>query len=296
MNQDHKLALVTGSTRGIGAYTALMLARQGHSVIVTGRSQLDCDRSAQAIRSEVAGCKARGKALDLSSLASVRGFAQSLLSEGEPISLLINNAGRLSLDDSLELTADGIEVTLATNVIGPFLLTNLLLGLLERAAPARIVNVSSRVHMPKSPMGGGEVNWDWDDLQGEKSYNPVVLYKNSKLAMMWFTYELNRRFANRGVVANAVCPGFVPETLAEHKKGFSRFLHRRVLPHLPGAHGVREAANNTIFAATDPAFATRGGVFLGELKEIPSSIESYDVAQAQRFWRLACDLTGLPSN
>jgi len=289
---DHrKTVLITGGTKGIGFATAMNLARRGHRVVVTGRAQAACDAAAQTLASSVVGSEVVGMALDLAELASVRAFAQAFLATGRPIDVLINNAGQLSLENTIRVTNDGIESTLATNAIGPFLLTRLVREALLRSAPSRIVNVASRVHMPKSSMKG-EVNWDWDNLRGEKSFDPVVFYKNSKLAMMWLTYELNRRLAATGITVNAVCPGFVPETMAEHKQGLSRFLFKHVLTHLPGTRTVAQAAENTVFAATDPAYAVKGGVFIGECKEIPSSEESYDDAKAKRFWKLACELTG----
>jgi retinol dehydrogenase-12 len=283
-------ALVTGSTKGIGLLTARNLARRGFRVVVTGRSQSTCDEAAMKISAEVPGSTATGMALDLSSLDAVRAFASRL--EG-PLDLLVNNAGNMSLDKKATLTKDGIEATLATNVIGPFLLTRLLLPKLRQAAPSRIVNVGSRAHLPKSGYGA-EVNWDWDNLKGERSYEPMTFYKNSKLAVMWFTYELDRRLAGSGVVVNAVCPGFVPETVAEHAKGVRYFLFKHVMTHMPGAHTAEEAADNTVFAATDPAYEKKGGAFIGEKKEVKASDEAHDPAKAGRFWKLACSLTGLP--
>jgi retinol dehydrogenase-12 len=285
-----KTALVTGSTKGIGFVTARKLAKRGFRVVVTGRAQSTCDEAATKIAAEVPGASAAGMALDVSSLDAVRAFAKSF--EG-PLDLLVNNAGNMSLDKNAALTKDGVEVTLATNVIGPFLLTRLLLPKLRAAAPARIVNVGSRAHLPKSGYGA-EVHWDWENLKGEKSYEPMTFYKNSKLALMWLTYELDRRLAGSGVVVNAVCPGFVPETVAEHAKGVRYFLFKHVMTHMPGAHTAEEAADNTVFAATDPAYEKKGGAFIGEQKEVKASDEAHDAAQAARFWKLACEMAGLP--
>jgi hypothetical protein len=95
---------------------------------------------------------------------------------------------------------------------------------------------------------------------------------------------------------NAVCPGFVPETLAEHAKGVRYFLFKHVMTHMPGAHTVQEAADNTVFAATDPAYEKKGGAFIGEQREVAASDEARDRAQAKRFWELACALTRLPED
>lgn len=283
-------AIVTGSTKGIGYVTAKKLAQRGFRVIVTGRSQAQAEEAAKKIASEVSGASTSGAALDVSSLESVRAFASRF--EG-PLKLLVNNAGNMSLDKNAVITKDGIEATLATNAIGPFLLTRLLLPKLREAKPARVVNVGSRAHLPKSGYGA-EVNWDWENMKGEKSYEPMTFYKNSKLALMWLGYELDRRLAGSGVVVNTVCPGFVPETVAEHAKGVRYFLFKHVLTHMPNAHTAEEAADNTVFVATDPKYETRGGAFVGEQKEVKSSEDSYDDAKAKRFWKIACELTGTP--
>jgi retinol dehydrogenase-12 len=285
-------ALVTGGTKGIGFVTATKLAQRGMRVVITGRTQSTCDEAAKKIAAEVPGATAIGMALDLSALDAVRTFAAGF--EG-PLDLLVNNAGNMSIDKRVTLTNDGVETTLATNVLGPFLLARLLLPKLRKAAPSRIVNVGSRAHLPKSGYGA-EVHWDWENLKGEKSYEPMTVYKNSKLAVMWLTYELDRRLAGSGVVVNAVCPGFVPETLAEHAKGVRYFLFKHVMTHMPGAHTVQEAADNTVFAATDPAYEKKGGAFIGEQREVAASDEARDRAQAKRFWELACALTRLPED
>jgi NAD(P)-dependent dehydrogenase (short-subunit alcohol dehydrogenase family) len=286
-----KTALVTGGTQGIGFATATKLAERGFHVVLTGRAQASCDEKARQIASRLSGSEVAGMELDLASLKSVREFAAAFLAKGWSLELLVNNAGQMSVDQSRHTSADGIESTMAINVIGPFLLTNLLLPALERSRPARVINVSSRLHLPGSH--GSEVRWDWDDVNGEKSFDPMVAYKNSKLAMMWFTYELNRRVQGKGITVNAVCPGFVPSTIAEHRHGMDRFIYQHVMPHVPGTHTVEQGADNTIFVSTNPIFASKGGVFVYEEKEIPSSEESRDSAKAARFWSMAAGLTGI---
>jgi NAD(P)-dependent dehydrogenase (short-subunit alcohol dehydrogenase family) len=287
-----KTAIVTGGTRGIGFATARKLAEHGHRVVLTGRSQADGDRAARAIEATVPGSRVVGMGLDLSSLRDVRRFAAAFHEEGWPLHLLVNNAGAMSVGKPRTVTGDGIEAMLATNAIGPFLLTHLLLDALLGAAPARVVNVGSRMHMPGSGMGV-EVRWDWENLVGEKSFDAGVFYKNSKLAVMWFTYELDRRLSGKGVTVNAVCPGFVPESLAESFGGLARLFYKHLMPHLPRARTVDEAAGNTVYAATDPRYARQGGLFIADKGEIASSEESHDKAQIDRFWKLACRLTGV---
>ena len=176
------------------------------------------------------------------------------------------------------------------NTVAPFLLTRLLLPLLERSAPARIVTVSSRLHLPGSR--GAPVDFDFGDPQLEHDYDPDRAYKNSKLAVLWFTYELQRRLPE-GLTANAVCPGFVPTTAAASTSGVQHWFMAHVLPHMPFATSVDAATDSLVFMAVDAALDGVGGKFFGERHEIESSPESHDVEKARRFWDLATRLTGL---
>jgi retinol dehydrogenase-12 len=190
-----------------------------------------------------------------------------------------------------QLTVDGLEETLAVNVLAPFLLTGLLLPSLERAPSARVVTVGSRRHLPGSH--GEPADFDFDDPQLERGYHPERAYKNSKLAVMWFTYELQRRLPPRPITANAVCPGFVPATAAASTRGAMRLLMEHVMPRMRFATSVRDAADSLVFMALDPSVEGVGGAFYGEQHPIESSPESHDVDRARRFWDLAADLTGL---
>jgi retinol dehydrogenase-12 len=187
------------------------------------------------------------------------------------------------------LTVDGYEETLAVNVLAPFLLTARLLPALERSVSARVVTVSSRLHLPGSR--GEPVDFDFDDPQLERGYHPDRAYKNSKLAVLWFTYELQRRLAPRQITANAVCPGFVPATAAASTSGVMRWVMSWVMPHLPFATSVDAATDSFVFMALDPSLEGVGGKFFGEQHPIESSPQSRDTDQSQRFWELAERLT-----
>jgi NAD(P)-dependent dehydrogenase (short-subunit alcohol dehydrogenase family) len=287
-----RTVLLTGGTRGIGFETARRFAGLGYRVILTGRSQGACDAAAQAVTSAVPNSVVVGRAVDMSSLASIRAFVKSLLESEDQVHVLVNNAGLVGLPPTRQVTAEGMEVTLATNVFGPFLLTNLLLDRLRASAPARVVNVGSRMHLPKSGMGA-EVHWDWDDVMCERAYDPVVVYKNSKLALMWLGFGLAERLAGSGVSVNTVHPGFVPTTIAEHRKGISRFFFKHVMPLFPGTQTVEQGAANTVFAATSPAYAEKSGSFIAEEKEEACSEQAREPREITRFWALASKLTGI---
>jgi len=172
------------------------------------------------------------------------------------------------------VTIDGYVETLAVIVLAPFLLTALLQPALARSESARVVAVSSRLHLPGSR--GESVDFDFDDPQLERGYNPDRAYKNSELAVLWFTYELQRRLALGPVTANAVCPGFVPTTAAASTTGFMRLVMSYVMPHMPFAASVDEATDGLVFMAVDPSLEGVGGKFFGERHPIESSPQSLD--------------------
>ena len=155
------------------------------------------------------------------------------------------------------------------NVLAPFLLTGLLLPALERAPSARVVTVSSRLHLPGSR--GEPVDFDFEDPQLEHGYNPDRAYKNSKLAALWFAYELQRRLAPRPITSNAVCPGFVPATAAASTQGAMHFVMAHLMPHMPFATSVDAATDSFVFMALDPSLDGVGGRFFGERHPIEST-------------------------
>jgi NAD(P)-dependent dehydrogenase (short-subunit alcohol dehydrogenase family) len=288
---QRRAAIVTGSKRGLGFVTARMLAESNYDVVITGRT-LDATKNAAAeIQAKVPGSTIEGFALDLTSFPSVRQFVEDFHALGWPLHVLVNNAGMMSFEEEIRHTADGHELTLSTNCIGHFLLTHLLLPDLKAHAPSRIVVMASQMHHPEeAPKIGPPTDFDFDNLRGERSYHPVVAYRNSKLGNLWFSYDLHHRLEGTGVTVNAVCPGFVPETVADHQTtAFKRFLFRYVLKYTKGARSPEKGASNTAFAAIDPSLAEVSGKFFVDHRAIPSSDESYDTVKSRRFWDLNCE-------
>lgn len=286
-----KTVLVTGGGRGLGRVTAEKLAVVGHRVVLVARTPEAAEAAVDEIRHSHPHVRLEAASVDLSSLEQVRAFATTEAERGEPIDVLFHIAGVMQTSKNRRVTDDGYEETFAVNVLAPFLLTALLLPTLERSASARVVTVSSRLHLPGSR--GAPVDFDFDDPQLERGYNPDRAYKNSKLAVLWFTYELQRRLAGRPITANAVCPGFVPITAMASTTGVMRWVMSYVMPHMPFATSVDEATDSFVFMAVDPSLEGVGGKFFGERHEIESSPQSRDTAQARRFWELAERLTGL---
>lgn len=283
--------LLTGGSRGIGRAAALALLRRGHSVLLTSRSAERGATVVDELRTAVPDARISSRPLDLASLRSVRDFATGLRHDHVPVDVLVHNAGVLRASRVRDTTADGFEATLATNTLGPFLLTHELLPTLLAGGTARIVSVSSRLHARGSR--GREVDLDLDDPQLTRGYHPDRAYKNSKLALLWVHRELARRADRTGLPLEcvAVCPGFVPVTAATGTHGLERVLLTRVLPRLPFATSLPDAADTVAAAALDvPGDVDRlvspdGGIDL--------SPDARDPERAGRFWDLACRLVGI---
>ena len=180
VNQQ-RIAMITGGNNGIGFATAGKLAAHGFHVILASRNQ---QTSAQAIERIHAGnpnASVESIPLDLASFASVRQCAAAFQAKSYPLHVLINNAGGAIAGKQARFTTDGFELTFGTNHLGHFLLTNLLLDDLKRSAPARVITVSSQLHIP-GYAGGKPPDFDYDNLKGEKYYDANVFYRNSKLA------------------------------------------------------------------------------------------------------------------
>jgi len=289
----HRVALITGGNSGIGFVTVKKLASIGFHVILASRNQQNSARAISQIRADNPEANLESIELDLASFASVRKCAAVFLEKGYPLHLLINNAGGAVPGKQPSFTTDGFEMTFGTNHLGHFLFTNLLLDDLKQSAPARVITVSSRLHNPDYA-GGRRVDFDFDNLRGEKYYQPQVFYRNSKLANIWFAYELNRRLEGKGVTSNAVCPGFVPQAIGDRRKSpLEKFFYNQILTRMPFARSLEEASATYLIAATDPRYGEVGGKLIADGGEVLSSDESYDEEKARRLWELSCKWCGL---
>ncbi len=182
---DSAVCLVTGATSGIGRATAQALASMGRSVVILGRNPTALEDVSAQIRASTGNDAVEVLHADLASLESVRGAADRFLAGHDRLDVLVNNAGVMLMHRSV--TADGFETTFAVNHLAPFLLTNLLFGVLKQSAPSRVVNLTST--------GFRRGRIDLGDLQAPQRFEGMQAYNNSKLAGVLFTYELARRLA-----------------------------------------------------------------------------------------------------
>ena len=291
-NQE-RVAMITGGNGGIGFATVQKLAAKGYTVILASRNQEASKEAIERIHDVTPNAKIESIPLDLASFDSVRACVSAFQARGYPLHLLINNAGQMFDSKEGRFTADGFEMTFGVNHLGHFLFTNLLLEDLKRSAPARVITVSSSLHDPELKQGPA-TDFDYDNLKAEKYYHAQVFYKNSKLANIWFAYELNRRLAGTGVTSNAVCPGFVPAAIgARRKSPFSKFFFTQILARMPFARSLEQASDSYMVAATKPKFEGVGGKFIVDGEEKESSVDSYDEEKARVLWEKSLAWCGL---
>jgi len=287
-----KRALVTGASGGLGAETARALASRGASVTVTARDTAKGESVAESIRA--AGGDAEVRELELSVPDSVRAFAKSYAADYDALHILINNAGVMACP--LARTAEGWEMQFATCHLGHFLLTNLLLPLLEKGAPARVVNVSSAGHR-FSPVR-------LDDPHFEKgAYDKWEAYGQAKSANILFGLELTRRHGDQGITSNAVHPGGIMTDLGRHLQEDDI---KELMSRAPSG-GIRwkevaSGAATQVWAATAPELEGRGGLYLEDCHVgIPragdDATEGYeahavDSEAAARLWTLSEEILG----
>ncbi|MGF3026805.1 oxidoreductase [Methylobacterium aquaticum] len=290
--QAGRRALVTGATSGIGYEAALALAGAGAEIVIAARDLGKAEAVAAAIRRAHPGAIVDSRPLDTARLASVRGFASAWRAEGRPIDILLLNAG-IAAVPRREETEDGFERQLATNYLGHFALTGLLWPSLSEQA--RVVAVASIAHR------SGRIAFD--DLQLRGRYGPQSAYRQTKLAMLIFALELDRRLRAAGSSVRSVAahPGIAATAIARRGDRAGR-LTERIGAGLLGLIGQSAArgALPLLYAATAPE--AEGGLYVGPdgLWEIrgdpaPATIEPHaaDREAAARLWTLSEALTGV---
>jgi NAD(P)-dependent dehydrogenase (short-subunit alcohol dehydrogenase family) len=276
---EGKVALITGGTSGIGKAAATALAGMGAAVVVTGRSKERGKVAVGEIRRESGSEKVSLMLADFAVQAEVRELAQAFKERHDRLDVLVNNAGLIQ--SKRTETPDGIELTLAVNHLAPFLLTNLLLDLLKKSAPSRVITVSSEARR--------RAEIDFDDLQSERRYRAFRVYGMTKLANILFTYELAERLRGTGVVANCLHPGGVNTNFGKNNRNLGTLLFRAFKPFM---RTPEQGADTLVYLASSPEVEGMSGKYLTDRKKV-SPAQPHDEATQRKLWEISEELTNL---
>jgi NAD(P)-dependent dehydrogenase (short-subunit alcohol dehydrogenase family) len=268
-----KTALITGSTDGVGRVVAERLGQDGWRVLVHGRDRARGESAVAEV--EAAGGSAELLVADLSSLAEVRRLAEAVRAATKRLDLLINNAGigTAGGKNARQTSHDGHELRFAVNYLAGFLLTHLLLPLIEDSAPARIVNVSSV----------GQQAIDFDDVMLTTGYSGVRAYCQSKLAQIMFTLDLAPELAGTGVTVNALHPATYMNTTMVRLSGATPIS------------SVEEGAAAILKLAVSPELEGRSGLYFNGQREARADAQAYDAKARLALRTLSLQLAGLPA-
>ncbi len=275
---EKKIILITGASSGIGKETAMTLAKQGHQLIIHGRDPEKTKNVFNEIIAITGNNDIDMFTADLSLMAEVKDFADKIAARYDRLDVLINNAGG-QFGETRLTTSEGHERTFAINTLAPFLLTKLLLPLLEKSASARVVTVSSASYQQ-----GGDV--PWDDIELEHHYSLTKSYGLSKRYVWWlmrqFAVELEKRGV-KNVTVNTCEPGSAKTDLARESLKETWF---RVLMFLwtPMLWSLEKAAATSIYLATSPEVEGKTGGFYGKCRELKVKQKLISAESQQRIW------------
>jgi NAD(P)-dependent dehydrogenase (short-subunit alcohol dehydrogenase family) len=266
-----KVVVITGATSGIGEVAAQNLARIGARIVMIARNPQRAEASLSRLRQIGPGVDHRVHLADLSKLAEMRRVASEVATSEPKIDVLINNAG--AMFTRREVSADGFEMTFATNHLSYFVVTDALLKPLQAAGRARIINTASEAHR------GAKI--DFDDLQFNKNYSGFMAYRRSKLCNILFTKELTRRLEGTGITANSLHPGFVSTRFGDNNHGLAAFLFRfaKVFAVSP-----EKGAETIVFLSTSNDVANMSGLYFQKCRPATPSTEAQSQDAARRLW------------
>lgn len=278
-SQEGKVFIVTGANSGIGKETVRDLAKKRGTVYMACRSLSKCEEARKEIILNSKNKNVYCRELDLTSFSSIKNFVKRFKAEQSRLDVLINNAGVMRCPKLV--TNEGFEMQIGTNHLGHFLLTHLLLDILKKSAPSRIVTVSSIAH------ARGEINTG--DFNSEKSYDEKKVYEMSKLCNILFTRELAKRLEGTNVTANSLHPGIVDTQLMRHMGIVNSFFGKiMVWPFLwMFSKNPYHGAQTTLYCALDPSLEKVSGEYFADCKKTEAADQAKDDKMALWLWKLS---------
>ncbi len=275
---EGKICIITGANSGIGKATAIILAKMNTTIVMLCRNKERGEQAQKEIIELTGNNDIDLLICDLSSQKEIRNFVLEFKSKYQNLHVLINNAGVML--SKKNISVDGFEMNFAVNHLAPFLLTNLLLDILKKSAPSRIINVGSAAHRM------GKI--DFEDLQREnKKGRPIGLYGSSKLAMTLVSYELSKKLEKFNVTVNVVHPGLINTNLGRDSSSTSKGFARKFFK------SPEIGAETSIYLASSPEVEGITGKYFAKKKAKPSSKESYNEEYAKRLWDISLEMTNL---
>ena len=272
---SQRVFLLTGATSGIGKAIAFGLAKTGETVLLVARDQDRRNAVHEEIMAEIQNPNVDFLTCDLSSIGAIRNFVTFVKSKHPKIDVLINDAAVVRRERKTSM--DGYELMFATNHLGPFLLTNLLLDSLKAGGSARILNITA----PST------TKLNFEDLQSKESFNYLDVFGATRMMNLLFTFELARRLEGSGVTANAVHPGLARSDLMHESPAIMRWF-----VWLASAPPARVAID-IVRLAILPQFEKINGKFLHKTKEIKAPAYAHDREAQRKLWDISLELAGL---
>ncbi|MFX1370882.1 MAG: SDR family oxidoreductase [Promethearchaeota archaeon] len=274
-----KICMITGANSGIGKATAIELAHLGATLVLVCRNQIRAEKAIAEIKKKTGNELIDLILADLSSQRKIHNLVSEFKSRYNKLHVLINNAG-VNLSKR-KITIDGIETTFAVNYLAQYMLCNLLFNILKDSAPARIVNVTSS-YQAKS------INFE--DLNGERHYRQMKAYRQSKLAIVLFTYEFARKIKETGVTVNCLHPGIIKTNMVRKFRSFVKYFYPLIGLFMKSP---KRGAKTSVYLASNPEIDGITGQYFKRRKTAKSVKISYDKNIAEQLWDVSFKLTNV---
>ena len=279
-NLENKVCLITGATNGIGQESAKALNKMGAEIVFVARNEEKGNFLKQQLKND-SGRDATMIIANLSSQAEVKRAANEFLALEKPLDILLNNAGIMNRQRTE--TVDGLEEVFSVNHLAYFTLSLMLLDKLKQTENSRVINVASGAHQFVKDM-------NFDDLQSEKTFKPLQVYGQSKLANILFTKSLSEKLLNSGVTVNCLHPGFVSTGIGSNNKGIWNLL---MFLAKPFAKKSNKGAETSIYLCASPAVKNISGEYFVDCSVEKVSEAANDPKQAEKLWDISFELAGL---